>query len=331
MNMRAERTRKPYRAAIIGLGNIGWKFDAAQDLNQRNALTHAGAFSTHLETMLVGGCSPDFEDRKAFSARFKVQAFETVHRLLQETSPDVVSICSPTDLHYEHVMKCLEFDIPMIWLEKPPAVSFKEMTFLIEKTNSTGCIVLVNFQRRYCENYRNLKRIYTERLLGEPISFHLTYSLGLAANGSHMLDVLLYILGDPIGLTPFLFESGVNPTFKIETRSGLYILVSGLSVPYHCIDIELICDKGRVGIYHGGMTHRLERKKPHTFFPGFYRLQEAETDLLGKTGFDGGMSRSLSDLLESYRSSRVPTSCLKTAAESVRILEIIQGLTGVAC
>ena len=61
------------------------------------------------------------EDREAFGLKYNVPVFESIEKLLKEISPDIVSICSPYEFHFEHTMQCLRSSIPMVWLEKPAA------------------------------------------------------------------------------------------------------------------------------------------------------------------------------------------------------------------
>jgi predicted dehydrogenase len=221
----------PYKSAVIGLGNIAWKYDQAV-MVKNGVLTHAEAYKLHSDTVLVGGCSPDEKDRNGFAEKYNVPVFSSVDELLQDTLPDIVSICSPAYLHFEHTCKCIASGVRMIWLEKPPALTKEEIDFIIKEQDREKVVVLVNYQRRYCQGYIRLKEIFCNKTLGEVKFVYMTYSRGLSANGSHIIDILHYILGDKVRITlASSLTSGCKgePSFVLRTDEGLLVFVISLS------------------------------------------------------------------------------------------------------
>src|SRR5437660_578919 len=106
-----------YRAALVGLGKIAWRFDRGQG-SSPGSLSHAGAYVRNRRTLLVSGCSPHEADRRAFQKAFAVPVYASLADLLAHKSPDIVSIASPSPLHFSQTLACLEKQVPMIWLEK---------------------------------------------------------------------------------------------------------------------------------------------------------------------------------------------------------------------
>ncbi len=318
---------QPYKAAIIGLGNIAWKFDRNLANDKNAPQTHAGAYQAHKNTIIVGGCSPKEQDRVSFAQQYRVGVFENVDELLDQTNPDIVSVCSPSEFHYRHTLQCLEAQIPMIWLEKPPAANLKETNVLIEKEKDSKSTVLVGFQRRYSSCYSKLRNLYAEQLLGEPRSVHLTYSRGLLLNGSHIIDTLLFVLGDDaqLSLECVLSADKKNPSFCFKNSNGLLCHVEGISLPYHCIDITLTCEKGRASVLYGGMKTREELVVEHENFPSFYRLSEQKKNkvISTKRGSDNVLANILEDLIESHRKVRRPQSNLRSARNTMVIIDKI--------
>lgn len=316
-----------YKAAIIGLGNIAWKFDQNLSNNKNAPQTHAGAYQAHKDTVLVGGCSPEEKDRVSFAQQYKAGVFENVDELLDQTTPDIVSVCSPSEFHYEHTLQCLKAEVPMIWLEKPPVCHLEDINRLIEKEEHSKSTVLVNFQRRYCQCYNQMKELYINQTLGKTESIHMTYSRGLSLNGSHIIDALFYILGDDIQLSLECIlpsENGKNPTFVLRLLNGLRVFITGMSLPYHCLDIVLTCKEGRASILYGGMQTKLETKVEHEIFPGFYRLMECETEILGDGGIEKTMSEALNDLIVSHQKEKIPCSNLNTALNTLTVIDKVK-------
>ena len=313
----------------MGLGKIAWRFDAPHVV-KGPGLSHAFAYARHPQVKIVGGCSPEIEDRLSFEKTLNAPAYKEIEEMIDDLAPDIVSICSPATFHFGQTMSCLKREIPMIWLEKPPATSLSELDDLIEMEKRGRCrsTVLVNYQRRYIECYRKLQVLYRKEILGKCRLIHVIYSRGLEANGSHMLDILFFLTGEdrPYRLDCVdAFHSSENPSFTLSFEGGPEVMVSGIDVPYHCIDLSLTCDQGRASILYGGMMIRLEEKVEHELFPGFYRLKESPPHLLGSGGFGSCMEEVLKDLIDSHEKSRKPQSSLMTSRSAQALMQEVKG------
>jgi len=321
---------RAYRAAIVGLGNIAWRFDCGQGLGP-GSLSHAGAYLRNSRTLLVGGYAPDEGDRTAFQKAFGVSVYASLADLLDHESPDIVSIASPSPWHFSQTLACLQRQVPMIWLEKPAAGSLQELGRLLESSDQVRSTVVVNFQRRYCPTYQKLRRVHQEQRLGPCELIQLNYSRGLEVNGAHILDMLFFVTGDQEQWhLEWVSADGDrdHPCFSLVLANGPRVLVSGLPLPYHCIDIALTCDQGRVSMLHGGMTPVVEERVEHELFPGFYRLRHTAGELLGAGGLDGSMDAALDDLLNAFEQHREPVSTLKTARASLALIEEVRAHQG---
>ena len=310
-----------FRAALIGLGKIAWGL--GHDGKTGASLSHKSAIDKHPQTRLVCACSPDAEERERFSHETGIPACDDLEAMLEQYQPDLVSICSPTAYHAEHLRCCLQHNVPMIWLEKPAASSLDELQALLQlQQNST---VLVNYQRRYTGSYQQLKKLVTDNRYGKPLAVDIHYSRGLGANGSHMLDMLYFVFEQSVG-EPLWVEQGKkldNPDCVLPLQGGALVHISGIDADYHNIDFIVTCETARLSILHGGMTVRIETRIEHELFPGFYRLQDSQPAELGEPGFDHAFDRALQDLIDAHQQQRQPLSNLHTAAQSQGLLETI--------
>lgn len=267
----------------------------------------------------------------AFQKAFGVSAYTSLADLLDHESPDIVSIASPAPLHFSQTLVCLEKKVPMIWLEKPAAASLQELDRLLEISGQVGSTVMVNFQRRYCPAYQHLRRVYQEQPLGPCALIQLNYSRGLEVNGTHILDMLFFVTGDQAQWhLEWASADGDrdNPCFALLLAKGPRVMVAGLSLPYHCIDMTLTCDQGRVAMLHGGMTPVVEERVEHELFAGFYRLRHTGDEFLGAGGLDGSMDAALDDLLDAFEQQRQPVSNLTTARASLALTEAVRARQG---
>lgn len=132
------------RAAVIGVRGIG-KF-------------HAQWYAIHgCDVVAFAGSSPESTaEAEAVLQRnfgFSGQRYWDVDRLLDESRPDLVSVCTPAVLHYEHVRACLEHDVhvlcekPFVWQDPPEASALLgQCDTLIDLADRRARLLAVNTQ-----------------------------------------------------------------------------------------------------------------------------------------------------------------------------------------
>src|SRR3990170_5329075 len=104
-------TRKPLRAAVIGLGFMG-----------RN---HLRAYGELGGVEVVAVADPDTEVLKRAVRGRTARPYPDFRRLLREEAPDLVSIAVPTGLHEEVALAALEAGAHIL-VEKPIAGSVEQ-------------------------------------------------------------------------------------------------------------------------------------------------------------------------------------------------------------
>lgn len=319
---------KKYKAVISGLGKIAWRFvDLESDAT--GPLTHASALIANPEVDLVAGCSPSGYDRRDFNTFYGLRVYDDFNEMLLKETPDIVSVCSPDDDHYVQLISCIQRGVSMVWLEKPPVSDMAQFDSLMDKIdeNTATTSILVNYQRRYSRYYNILKETYRNQVFGKCVNISINYSRGLVTNGSHMIDILFYILGDDstYKICWKNSKSDQNPFFLFEIGDGLPVHCNGLDLPYHCIDFSMIFEKGRLSINHGGLDPILEFSDEHEFFKGFYRLKNGENDVFfGKEKIGDGFTSALDDLINSHKKAVLPKSNLWSSYKTMDLIKRVQ-------
>lgn len=311
-------------AALIGLGGIAWKYDAAKA--SAYPLTQMGAIQAHGELILRGGCSPDKHDRDDFMSWSGIHAYASHDEMLAEIQPQLVGICSPSECHYEHFMSSVRAGVRMIWLEKPPATDLGQCREMARMADMHGVTVCVNYFRRYLPIFQSVKK-HLQTQMGATLSFHIQYSPGLARNGCHLLD-LLFFLADADGyslLWKDASQSADSPSFALRLSTGQIVTVSGGPLSYHSNTISATCENGILTAYHGGLEVRLEQRSPNPDFPGFYTLQPRDVDFSGQVGLDHYMDYPLRDLVEKHAQGQPAVSNLNTALISMQLMQEVLG------
>lgn len=249
------------RAAIIGLGQIGSRFD--EDPKRSGVWSHAGAYAQVPEVQLVAGADPNPEARQRFVARRGVTAvYEDYRALLAQERPDLVSICSPTHLHAEMTYAAVEAEVKAIFCEKPIAASLADARHMVSLCLERGVILAVNHTRRWDRNYLWPREVLRQGKIGALQRVVAYYSARVFNMGTHLFDTIHLYTGSPARWV--IGEFSGPPDDPDPTTAGLLGLSNSiigaiipLSQPTDLIfEIDLFGTQGRLRILDNGL--RLE-------------------------------------------------------------------------
>ncbi len=182
------------KAAVIGLGKIGQVYDY-DCLDGAKVYTHAAAYHLHPAFELIGGVDPDEHCRKLFEKKFGKPAFRSIDELYKLLKPDVVSLCVPTPFHAEVFNQIMCHAPCAVLCEKPIANFYEEGRAMRALAAKQGCVLLVNYMRRFDAGVLELKARIERRDFGEIYKGTVEYSRGVLNNGSHFIDLLSFLLG----------------------------------------------------------------------------------------------------------------------------------------
>ena len=196
---------------IVGCGNIAGGYDADKRDGGR-PLTHAGAYRSHGGFRLLTCVDPDGEKRSSFASRWGVE--EAVASLDAVTGRagryDVVSICSPTAAHADDVASAIALRPALIFCEKPITPRYETSQELVGQCAAAGIQMAVNHTRRWDPEVIRLRSELASEQWGPVRSISAVYSKGILNNGSHMVDLLNYLVGPcvPVFAGPAEVEIG---------------------------------------------------------------------------------------------------------------------------
>jgi D-apiose dehydrogenase len=187
------------RVGLIGLGGVAERI-------------HLPAISQVAGIELVGACEPDNSRREEIGKRFKIRSlYPDALSLLDQEKPDMVIIGSPPDTHHNLSLKALERGTH-VFCEKPFVSNVSEADQVIEASQKSGRLVVVNNQYRFMEIYRVTQQMLEKREFGRLFliqcwqqMFHPPYKeknwrTGLIQStlfefGTHALDLLCFFFG----------------------------------------------------------------------------------------------------------------------------------------
>lgn len=246
-----------YRCLIVGLGQIGMGYDYALD-PRKFVLSHARSFSTHPDFELIGGVDPDPNRCANFETEYKISGYTNLDQALSDLSPEIIVIATPSSLHGLILERILCSHIPkVIVCEKPMDTSLEVARNMVEICNQTGVKLFVNYMRRSEGSVIQIKKMIDRQAIQSPIKAVVWYSKGLLNNGSHMLNLLEYWLGDVIGHTMIdanrsWNDSDPEPDFRVSFEKGSAIFCAGWEEYFSHLSVELISPSGRLYYSEGG-------------------------------------------------------------------------------
>ena len=321
------RGNKLHTVLIIGAGNIAGGFDIRKNY-QDGPLTHAGAYSVDARYQVIACIEPDDDRRNAFCQHWNIDhAFRTLSEIPPAISSfDVISICSPTAFHSDDLLNCLTFNPKAIFCEKPVSTSVEQTKYMVEKCASRNVKLIVNHTRRWDPSVIKLKRDIQSLTYGQLRSVSGLYNKGVLNNGSHMVDLLSYLLG-PLSLEyighPIYDYLEDDPSVPIIFRSDNNINISincGNSNDYALFELHLFFENACLSMELGGMRWRIREAKDNPIFKGY-------KSLLDDSLFDGqyplSMLLALDDMHQTIRDGKEALSNGYTALYAQEICESV--------
>jgi predicted dehydrogenase len=275
------------RAAVVGLGRIGQGYD--YDLSDSGAvLTHARAYATHKGYLLVAGTDTDVGQRDRFTAQFEQPAYSDATSMMERHHPDVISICVPMEEHLTIFRQIIPFGPRAVLCEKPMTGVLSEAKEMLRLAEANHCVLAVNYVRRFEPGVLALKEALRRGDAGEIEKGVCWYSKGIVNNGSHFINLLVFLLGDVTEVR--ILDKGRDrtaddPEPDVRLRFGktpVYLLAAREEC-FSVGRIELMGTLAHVLYDDFGSSIRLRKAQGDPLFPGYRVLgpvsEEIATDL----------------------------------------------------
>jgi UDP-N-acetyl-2-amino-2-deoxyglucuronate dehydrogenase len=190
-----------YRAGIIGCGSI--------------AGAHARAYQSVPEIELVAAADPVERARCAFQEKFKIpRVSEDAEEMLRGESLDLVSVCLWHPLHAEFTRLAAEHRPRAILCEKPMATCLAEADAMIAACEANDVKLAIGHQRRFNRSWTRARELLAEGVIGSPILVTVQTGEGLLNCGTHVVDAIRYMLGNPE--TEWVFGAVERQTDRFE-------------------------------------------------------------------------------------------------------------------
>lgn len=313
-----------FHAIIIGAGKIGAFYDSpGSDL----CLSHAHAFSMHPGFKLRGFVDIDIQRAQRAARLWGGTAFESIAQAFEDTKTDVVCIAAPDATHYRLLSEISGHPLKAVLTEKPLTQTLREAEEVVAIYGGNHIPVCVNYRRCFVPEFRMLRDEIKSGIFGEYLTGTGYYGKGLLHNGSHLIQLLAFLLGD---VRECMFRSGENDFYPDDPSvSAVLYFEDGKAFHMHHVDcrlftifeVDLFFEKGRVRIYETGFKIEYSEPRKQSVFPDYdflVKTRDIETRL-GKSLFFAV------DNIYEHLTRAVPLQCtIDDAFKTMLVCDMIQ-------
>ena len=275
-----------YSAALVGCGKIGSLF-ADDPLMRGDIFSHAEAYAACPDTDLVAIVDSDPDALQQCGGRWNVsERFSSVADMLASSTPDIVSVATPTSSHFAMCAQLLAAEKPprAILCEKPIAQALPEAERIVSLAREKGVMLVVMHMRRYANNMRNLRDFLRDGGIGELRNVSGWLTKGTMHNGTHWFDLLRYLVGEVqwVHGIDSLREGGDDPTLDVAMalQNGMLATMRSAEVANFTIcEMDIIGSKGRAQIVDSSYQVHISTAVPSPRYSGYVELMPSSVDM----------------------------------------------------
>jgi len=195
--------KKVYRAAVVGTGGMG---------NH-----HAKSIAENKRLKLVAAMDVFEKSVNAFAEQHQVPGYTDLEKMIRKHKVNVVFVTTWQNVRAElTVLAAQQPGIVGIFGEKPMAASLGEAQQMISVCKKNGAKLVIGHQRRYTSQNIEARRLIASGAIGQPQVMLRRDGQGLLNRGTHEIDEMRYILGDPKPL--WAYAQVTRNTDKWERR-----------------------------------------------------------------------------------------------------------------
>ena len=251
------------KVLIVGCGKIAGRQSQLKS-------THGGAYHANKNIEIAACFDIDLVKSKNFAKLYHCQAELNLLDALSKHKPDIVSVCTPDNTHFEITKDLLtnNHKPKVIFLEKPACQTTNELGQLINLSKECNTSIVVNHTRRFDQNHQQLRLEISQGKFGNLINADVTYYSGWQHNGIHIIDTLFFLFDDLIEIKKVTrkIESPYpnDPTLELTgvfKNSNAKINISSFDEKYYQIfEFDLRFAGARLRIEDFGERILLEEK-----------------------------------------------------------------------
>tara|TARA_B100000315_G_C14469725_1_gene537719 strand:+ start:75 stop:1085 length:1011 start_codon:yes stop_codon:yes gene_type:complete len=271
-----------YRAAVIGLGNIGFKYDldeTRKGIAGKGIKTHVSAYQNSKHVDLSGVVEIDDQSINKFKSKYpSISVYKSVSQLMMKEKIDFISICTPAESHSQILNEIIKYPIKGILCEKPIADNLVDARSMINLCEKREVLLTINHGRRWHGTYLAVNKLLGNGKIGKIQSVNSIYPGEVFNIGTHLFDAIrMLIQKNPLMLSGFFYPSSnsTDPSISgwIEFEDNIHCTVTTNGTRLNMIfEIDLIGSEGRIKILNNGSKIELYMFQDSLIYGGFREL-----------------------------------------------------------
>lgn len=159
--------------------------------------SHAAAAAASGAFDVVGACDLDAGVAAELAAAHPgCVASVDFAKLLAELRPDAVAIATNEGPRARLTLQAVEAGVRGVYAEKPMAVHPADARRMVAACREKGVVLLVNHQRRTRPEFRTLRKVIADGMIGKPEHILASSAGDILSDGTHTMDTVRYLAGD---------------------------------------------------------------------------------------------------------------------------------------
>lgn len=314
-----------YSAAIIGCGDIGYRFDADWSDGREGALTHFRAIKNSDKFDLISVAEKNKETLDIISSNSNVSCYEDYYDMLIEQKPDVIAIVTNDESHYKilnDILNIKDCNAKFVFCEKPLALNSSEIESVCRNYSKAGIPLQVNYTRRFLSEFIEIKKDIDQKKTGRIESVTFYYSRGLVHNASHYIDLALWYFGEPDDVVSFSSKKGISDSdkslsFILKYNKGPELIFIGLDTgKLSFAEIDIVGTDGRIKFNFKNEIERYE-VRANPIFKGYTELNLESSK---QVRFEYALPSAYENIYEVLKNKKEMHS---SAENSIKIFDLI--------
>lgn len=292
--------KKKYKAAIIGLGNIGFRYTL--DPRREWISSHLEAYILHTDFEPVAVCDVNNRRLKAAGNYYpKLKLYTSWDEMVAREDLDILSVCVSPEVNYDVSCAGAISKLKAIIFEKPLAKDKETARLILNNLKKAKVHLVVNHFRRWQGIFLKLKQMIDSGLIGKIQKVNGYYATALFNGGIHLIDTLQYLLGAFTEIRALARTKFVNQDDFAYSAFGkindIEAFITGFNKSdYNIFEIEIWGDKGRLFVDDFGTRIGLQKATSSRRF-------SAQKELRGVKEFkSNGLGSNFTNLLDNLAS-----------------------------
>ncbi|AIK18317.1 Gfo/Idh/MocA family protein [Glaesserella parasuis] len=324
-----------YNVGVIGLGLIAYGID--KDPNRKIIWSHIKAYKSIENIRISSVCDVKKSLVDSIQKECDIpNGYTDYKEMLKSNKFDIVSICTPIQTHFDIIKECIKNGVKVIFCEKTISYSLEESKEIVELCDKHNVIIAVNYIFRWDNLIQEIKGLLDSNAIGNIYSLVGYGATALHTSTSHLIDLLLYFSGSDIEYVVGDIQkdfvrnvhgiSDVGGTGMIKFKSNSIGFIKGTSSSpmKYMFELDILGENGRIRLYNNGSSYDLYKFSSSENSSG---SKYEHLDLVyskHNTTPNERMIDAILSLIEGIETGKQPVSNIKTAIESIEVIESIK-------